>query len=122
MHREAQKQLKELAMLCNTALLGEREWQRLSEIAVCIHTNGGLQDHHVVKRLLLDHGCSLHKAGFLSRQVLHLCTVLRTYDDHRIKSAQGVGSKQELTLLWICLVIMTCLIGMWYFAATDPPS
>lgn len=24
-----------------------------------------------------------------------------------------------MTLLWVCLIILTCLIGMWYFAATD---
>ena len=86
MHTDAQKQLKELAMLCHTALLGEQEWQRLCEIAVCIHTNGGLKDHKVLKHFLLDHGCSLQKAGFLSRQVLHLCTALRMYDElkHRM--------------------------------------
>ena len=122
MHREAQKKLTELAMLCSTAFLGEHEWQRLYDIAVCIHTNGGLQDHQVVKRFLLDHGCSLHKAGFLSRQVLHLCAVLQKYDDHRISSAKNVAGKQEMTLLWVCLIIMTCLIGMWYFAATTTPS
>ena len=77
MYPEVQIQLKELAMLCSTVFLGEHEWRRLSEIAVCIHTNGGLQDHKVVKHVLLQHGCTLQKAGFLSRQILHLCTVLR---------------------------------------------
>jgi hypothetical protein len=122
MHREVQTHLKELATLCQTVLLGDQEWQRLYEIAVCLHTNGGLQDPKVVSRFLMEHGCSLHKAGFLSRQVLHLCTVLQKYDDHRINSAKGVASKQEMTLLWICLFIMTCLIGIWYFAAVDTPS
>jgi hypothetical protein len=85
MHGEVQKHLKELAMLCHTVVLGEHEWRRLYEIAVCMHTHGGLQDHKVVKRFLMDHGCSLQKAGFLSRQVLHLCTVLQMYDDERNK-------------------------------------
>ena len=88
MHREAEKRLKELAMLCQTVILGDYEWQRLCEIAVCIHSHGGLQDHKVVKRVLMEHGCSLQKAAFLSRQVLHLCTVLQMYDDQRNKSAK----------------------------------
>jgi hypothetical protein len=85
MHREAQQHLKELAMLCQTVFLGDNEWQRLCEIAVCIHTHGGLQDHKIIKRFLMEHGCSLQKAAFLSRQLLHLCTVLRMYEDHRNK-------------------------------------
>ncbi len=89
MHREVQKALKELALLCNTAFLGEREWQRLCDIAVCMHRHGGLQDHKVVKRFLLDHGCSLQKAGFLSRQILHLCTVLKMYDEQREKASDS---------------------------------
>lgn len=63
MHREVQKQLKELAILCSTALLGEQEWQRLYDIAVCIHTNGGLQDNQVVKRFLLDQGVQSSQGG-----------------------------------------------------------
>ena len=122
MHPEAQKQFRELAMLCSTAVLGKHEWRRLSEIAVCIHTHGGLQDQKEIKRFLLANGCCLSKAGFLSRQVQHLCAVLQLYDDHRIKAAQNVMSKRDMTLLWICFVIMTCLMGIWYFAATDTPS
>jgi hypothetical protein len=96
MYPEVQIQLKELAMLCSTVFLGEHEWRRLSEIAVCIHTNGGLQDHKVVKHVLLQHGCTLQKAGFLSRQILHLCTVLQMYDERRNKSAKESSNVKEM--------------------------
>ena len=90
MHREVEKLLEELSMLCQTVLLGDQEWKRLYKIAVCMHTHDGLLDQKVVKQFLLEHGCSLQKAGFLSRQVLHLCTVLKLYDEQR---SQTVRSK-----------------------------
>jgi hypothetical protein len=80
MHALIEAQLKVLAELCPTVLLEEKEWETLYRTALVIHTHGGMQDHKVVKRFLLDHDCSLQKAGFLSRQILHLCTVLKMYD------------------------------------------
>jgi hypothetical protein len=100
MHAEVEAQLKVLANLCPTVFLEDKEWETLYRVSLTIHTHGGLQDHQIVNRFLLDQGCSLHKAGFLSRQVLHLCTVLQKYDDHRTSSAKGVASKQDMTLLW----------------------
>ena len=86
MHPKSQALLIELATLCRTVFLGQNEWQRLYEIALCLHTHGGMPEHGVIKRYLLEHGCSLQKAGFLSRQIVHLCTVLQMHDAQRQNS------------------------------------
>ena len=89
MHAQVEAQLRELAELCPTAFLEDKQWETLYRVALAIHSHGGLGDHKVVKRFLLDHGCSLQKTGFLSRQVLHLCTVLSLYDDQRRRSSEA---------------------------------
>ena len=81
MHALVEAQLNVLAQLCPTVFLEEEQWDILYRTALVIHSHGGMHDHKVVKRFLLDHGCSLQKAGFLSRQLLHLCTVLKMYEE-----------------------------------------
>jgi hypothetical protein len=85
MHAQVEAQLHVLATLCPTVFLDDKEWETLYRVALVIHTHGGLQDYKIVKRFLLDHGCSLQKAGFLSRQLLHLCTVLKMHDEQKLK-------------------------------------
>jgi hypothetical protein len=89
MHAQVEAQLKVVANLCPTVFLEDKEWETLYRVSLTIHTHGGLQDHKVVKRFLLDNGCSLQKAGFLSRQILHLCTVLKMYDEQRNQLGKG---------------------------------
>ena len=89
MHALTEAQLKVLAELCPTVFLDDTQWETLYRTALVIHAHGGMQDHKVVKRFLLDHDCSMQKAGFLSRQLLHLCTVLRMHDEQRNKSARA---------------------------------
>ena len=91
MHKEVEALIEDLAQLCQTVLLGDQEWQRLYEIALCLHAHGGLSETRTVKRFLLDHGCSLQKAGFLSRQILHLCRVLGMYDEQKRKASRTSG-------------------------------
>lgn len=81
MHALIEAQLKVLAELCPTVLLDDTQWEALYRTALVIHSHGGLQNHKVIKGFLLANDCSLQKAGFLSRQILHLCTVLRMYDE-----------------------------------------
>ena len=83
MHPQVEAQLKVLAGLCPTIFLDDTQWESLYRVALSIHTHGGLQDHTILKQFLLKHGCSLQKAGFLSRQILHLCTVLRMHEDQK---------------------------------------
>ncbi len=86
MHSQVAAVLGNLAKVCQTASLNQHDWEKLYEVALCVHAHGGA-DPGTIKRYLMEQGCSIQKAGFLSRQVLHLCTVLEMYDERRSQAA-----------------------------------
>ncbi len=79
--------LEDLAKLCSTVALHQDDWKKLYAVSLCAHARGGVPDPRTMKRYLMDHGCSIQKAGFLSRQFDHLCTVLRMYDEQKSPTA-----------------------------------
>lgn len=86
MHSQVAAVLEHLVKVCQTVTLNQNDWEQLYEVALCIHAHDGV-DPVTIKRYLMEQGCSLQKAGFLSRQVLHLCTVLDMYDERRNQAA-----------------------------------
>lgn len=86
MHSRLAVLLENLANVCKTVALESNDWKQLYEVALCVHANAGM-DSKTIKRYLMEQGCSVQKAGFLSRQVQHLCTVLEMYDERRSKTA-----------------------------------
>jgi hypothetical protein len=88
MHSQVAAVLEHLAKACQTVALNQNDWEQLYEVALLVHAHAGV-DSKAIKRYLMDQGCSIQKAGFLSRQVLHLCTVLKMYDERRSQTAGG---------------------------------
>ncbi len=89
MHVQAETLLQDLAKASHTITLDQKDWDKLYEVALCVHAYGGTPDPKTIKYYLIDHGSSFKKAGFLTRQVLHLCRVLDMYDERRIQTASA---------------------------------
>ena len=45
MHAQVEAQLRELAELCPTVFLEDKQWEKLYRVSLSIHTHGGLGDH-----------------------------------------------------------------------------
>lgn len=87
MHIQAETLLGDLVQSCHTLTLQQKDWDKLYEVALCVHAYHGLPDPSMVKHCLVDRGSSFKKAGFLARHVLHLCRVLEMYDERRSQTA-----------------------------------
>jgi hypothetical protein len=79
--------LDELTSACREVALSRGNWEHLYLIAVFVHGQRGTINILDIRKLLVDRGCSIHKAGFLCRQLETFCQLLRVYDEERSKGA-----------------------------------
>ena len=86
MQSQVMSVLGKLSNVCQSESLNQSDWEQLYEVALCVHAHGPVKPE-AIKSYLIKQGCSIQKAGFVSRQVLHLCTVLEMYDERRHKPA-----------------------------------
>lgn len=75
--------LEEFAHACSTPMMYEDDWSQLYEIAIHLHTHHLVPPPSVVRDFLMDKGCTMQKAGFLSNQLGHFTTLLKRFDDQR---------------------------------------
>ena len=81
--------LDELTSACREVALSRGNWEYLYLIAVHVHAQKGAIKTSDIKELLVDRGCSIHKAGFLCRQLETFCQLLRVYDEEQSKGAKS---------------------------------
>jgi hypothetical protein len=77
--------LDELTSACREVSLSKGNWEHLYLLAVAVHGQKGTIESTEIRKLLTDRGCSIHKAGFLCRQLETFCQLLRVYDEERSK-------------------------------------
>ena len=85
--------LDELSSACREVALSKANWEHLYLIAVHVHSQRGTVNILDIRKVLIDRGCSIHKAGFLCRQLETFCQLLRVYDEERSKGEAVVKRK-----------------------------
>jgi hypothetical protein len=76
------RMLEEIAVCCPQYLRVE-DWRRLYRFAMYAHMQLTALPRHVIRRTLMQHGCSLQKAGFLESEILRFMELLEFYDEYR---------------------------------------
>jgi hypothetical protein len=79
--------VNELASACPEAALSKGNWESLYLLSVYVHSQGRVVDITKVKKLLIDRGCSIHRAGFFCRQIESFCRLLTVYDEEKSTGA-----------------------------------
>ncbi len=83
MEKKAQQLLKDFAAVCSAVTLRPDDWPRFYALTVHVHRHHLHIDPRTVRDYLVNQGCSLQKASWLSAQYQHFLELLAWYDQHK---------------------------------------
>ena len=80
MDTTAQEMLTGLANACPRITIHAEDWERLYQFMLYVHQCGLNTEHRAIRDYLIQHGCSMQKATWLSGQYRHFTKLLSLYD------------------------------------------
>ena len=78
-----QEMLTGLANACPHVTARDYDWERLYQITLYVHRQGLNIEHRAIRDYLIQRGCSIQKATWLSWQYRHLSKLLTLYDEQK---------------------------------------
>ncbi|WP_447603039.1 hypothetical protein [Nitrospira sp. Nam80] len=96
MDHTAQDMLAAFADTCPRPTLGEDDWERLYYLALYLHRRGLNTEHRTIRNYLIERGCSMQKASWISAQYRHFRRLLALYDaEHQTQTSVQQESPQS---------------------------
>ena len=87
MDHTARDMLAAFADTCPRVTLGEDDWERLYHLALYLHRRGLNTEHRAIRDYLIERGCSIQKASWLSAQYRHFRRLLALYDVYHTQTS-----------------------------------